>query len=338
MAKRSRKSSSAEGPSFTGDELIVVITGDDNFLIGEYQRQFREAVEKKADGEIDVLTFDGKAELADVLDELRSVGLMMQTKIVVVTDADEFVTAHREKLERYADDPAAESRLVIRPTKWNAQWRLHKAIEKVGAVAKTGDLTEAAAEKWLIDRAKTMHKRKLKAEAAALLVERIGATLGRLDGELAKVVASAGDRETIEADDVIAVVGRSSEADAWAIQSALLSGDATKAVGTLNDLIDLAGHHEQFMAYWFADLARKMCKASIMAEGRSSDYEICSSLRIWPKDRQKPFMDAVRRLGRRGTTKLLGMITEMDARAKSGSGDARRNLEQICVLLSMRLG
>jgi len=73
---------------------------------------------------------------------LETIGALV---IVVVSDADEFVTAHREKLERYADDPAAESRLVIRPTKWNAQWRLNKAIEKVGAVAKTGDLTEAAA-------------------------------------------------------------------------------------------------------------------------------------------------------------------------------------------------
>ena len=336
MAKRSTKTRAA-APSFTGDERIVVLTGDDSFLIGEYLRQLRAAVEGKADGDVDLLSFDAKAELADVYDELRSVGLMMQTKIVVVNDADDFVSAHRESLERYADDPAAESVLVLRPNTWNAKWRLHKAIEKVGQVVKCGELDETAAARWLVDRAKAMHGCTLRPQAAALIVERMGTALGRLDGELAKVIAAAGAKDAIGMEDAAAVVGRSSDADAWAIQSALLSGDPRKAVGTLNDLIDLAGHHEQFMAYWFADLARKMCKASILAEQRQSDFEICKQLKVWPKDRQKPFMDAVRQLGRRGTTRLLARITEMDAGAKSGLSDARRNLEQIGVLLAGRL-
>jgi len=341
MAKtRSRKSSSGPAKAtvdFTGEERIVVLAGEDSFLIGEYQRQLRQAVEKKADGEVDVLNFDSRAELADVFDELRSVGLMMQTKIVILTDDGDFVSNHREALERYAQDPAEQSVLVIRPSSWNATWRLHKAIEQVGQVVKCGDVTEAMAEKWLIDRAKSVHKRKLKPAGASLLVDRIGKSLGRLDGELAKVVASVGEGDAIDENDVAAVVGRSSEADAWAIQSALLSGDARQAVGTLNDLIDLAGHHEQFMAYWYADLAKKMCKAAIMAEQRKSDFDICKTLRVFPRERHKPFMDAVRKLGRRGTTKLLGMITDMDAGSKSGLSDARRNLEEISVLLSMRL-
>ena len=48
-------------------------------------------------GEVEVFRFEGKhATLAEVFDELRGYSLMMTYKLVVVSDADQWVKQHRE--------------------------------------------------------------------------------------------------------------------------------------------------------------------------------------------------------------------------------------------------
>lgn len=328
MAKRGAK---AKAPTLTGDERIVTLHGSDPFLQKEQLTAVRQLLEKRGE-EVDTLRLDGdRAEPSDVFDELRSFGLMQQYKLVVVESADKFVTDHRETLERYAADPVEIATLVLRCEKWNRSWKLSKAIEKIGAVVPCDSVSETAAERWVVDRAKKEHGCTIQASAASLLVERLGPDLGRLDTELAKLAVAAPQGTAISEADVEALVGRSSEKDAWDIQEALLSGDANRAVGKLAELIDLAGHHEQFMAYWFADLCRKLAKAASMAEQRVPDGQVCKALRVWPMDRQRPFMNAARKLGRRGSARALARITELDARAKSGFGNARRNLETFAV-------
>ena len=324
MGKRAAKS---KPTSLTGSERLVVLHGHDPFLQREMLNTLREAVEKQGH-DVDVLRLDGdRAEPADVFDELRSFGLMQQYKLVVVESADKFVTHYRENLERYADEPVDIATLVLRVTKWNKSWRVHKAIEKVGAVVTCDGVSEIVAEKWLVDRAKSHHQTSIKPAAAQCLVDRLGPDLGRLDTELSKLAVASPQNTPIDVADVEQLVGRSSEKDAWDIQDALLSGDANRAMTKLAELIDLAGHHEQFMAHWFADLTRKLAQASAMLEHNASDFEVCKTLRIWPKERQRPFMTAARKLGPRGSARALARITEMDARAKSGYATARRNLE-----------
>ncbi len=324
MAKRAAK---AKPAALTGAERLVVLHGDDPFLQREHLHTLRDAIESNGH-DVDTLRLDGdRAEPADVFDELRSFGLMQQYKLVVVESADKFVTNHRENLERYADDPVDIATLVLRVTKWNKSWRIHKAIEKIGAVVTCDGVSESVAERWVVARAKTHHAAAIKPAAAQHLVARLGPDLGRLDSELAKLAVAAPENTPIDIPDVEALVGRSSEKDAWDIQDALLSGDPNRAITKLSELIDLAGHHEQFMAHWFADLTRKLATAAAMLDTNAPEFEICKTLRIWPKDRQRPFIQAARKLGPRGAARALARITDLDARAKSGYASARRNLE-----------
>ncbi len=335
MAKRSGKSGKSAPVKFAGTERVVVLHGKEQFLQSEYLRQLREAVEANADGEVDVLRFDGPAaELAEVLDELRSLGLMQQYKLVVVSEADEFVTKHREHLERYAQSPEPGATLVLRPDTWNANWRLHKAIVKVGVVARCDEVPAPTAARWATKRIEARYGRQLSPKAAAVLVDRLGTSLQRLDSELAKLAAGVDEHQTVEVEHVEAMTGRASDRMAWDMQEALLSGDPATAIAKLHELLDLANQPKELVMYFVTDLLRKIHRAAGMVRRRVNEFQILKELKIWPQHRQAPFMHAVRRIEETGAARLLAQITDLDSRAKSGFGDHRRSLEQFCVLFA----
>ncbi|MAE61472.1 MAG: DNA polymerase III subunit delta [Planctomycetaceae bacterium] len=338
MAKQGSRGASGP-PQFSGEEMICVIYGPEAYLQRHYLDQLRDAVTKSADADVDVLHFDGPAAtLADVLDELRGIGLMQQRKIVIVEDADQFVTQYREALERYADGPTDASTLVLRPGKWNASWKLHKAIVKVGAVAKCEPLKAAAARQWLIQHAEADHGRPLAAEAASALIASLGNDLSRLSSELGKVAASGPVGELIEVEEVEALVGRASDEEAWEIQAALLSGDAGEAIEIVTELLELSNKPAELLTYFAADLVRKIHHAAVLLDAGEPTGAITKRLKLWPPDRASATLAAARRMGASEAARLLATLVEMDRRAKSGFATADRNLERFGVLFARGLG
>src|SRR5690349_17267691 len=55
-----------------------------------------------------------RAELAEVLDECRSFAMFGGGKLVVVRNADDFITKYREQLEDYCNAPSDSATLVLR--------------------------------------------------------------------------------------------------------------------------------------------------------------------------------------------------------------------------------
>lgn len=335
MARSTAKSAAAS--SFRGDEKIVVLCGKEEFLRSLLMRQLRDALQDKSGGDVETVRFDGSsATLADVLDEARSMGLMQQHKIVLVDEADEFVKKYRDALERYAAGPEPSATLILRSETWHAG-NLDKAIAKVGGVIKCEQLSPADAQKWITTDAAPRYSVKIAPPAAALLIQHMGTDLGRLDTELGKLAVSLPVGGTIEPKHVEAMVGRNSEEAAWEIQSALLSGDAAQAIGKLEELIELARHPEPLLMFAVSDLARKLHHAAAMVAQKANDFTICKELRIWPRERQGPFMKAARKLGVNRAAALLAAIVDADRRSKSGLGDFRLNLERFCVQFTQAL-
>src|SRR4029079_5012416 len=77
-----------------------------------------------------------KAELAEVLDELRSFAMFGGGKLVVVRNAEAFITRFREQLENYLESPSSSGTLVLRVTTLPSNTRVYKLIQKVGVVEK----------------------------------------------------------------------------------------------------------------------------------------------------------------------------------------------------------
>jgi DNA polymerase III delta subunit len=353
-ASSKRAASSAAGDAAL---RILVLHGPEDMLKREHLQALRTALREKH-GDIEIYNFDGKnAALADVLDELRSYSLMQVYKLVVVDDADEFVKRYREPLERYAAEPVESATLVLRATQWN-RGNLDKAVEKVGSFIKCEALKPAQAAAWLEGRAAEVHRVTLSSAAATRLVERLGSDLGRLDSELSKLAVAAvaagkgGEAGAITEELIDAAVGRGSDEQAWAIQDVMLrillaspakahAGSAPAAalatgaaLEKLHEIVELAGQSDVLVTYAIADLMRKLHLAAVMLQQGQAPFAIGTALRIWPKERQRPFVDAAARLGVAGTAAAFAQALASDRRAKSGLGDFLRNLECYCATLA----
>ncbi|MGA1393980.1 MAG: DNA polymerase III subunit delta, partial [Phycisphaerales bacterium] len=196
---------------------IVVLHGRELFLLWEWSRMLTERL-REAHGDVGVVRFDGSnAPVADVLDELRSFGLLEPHKLVIVDDAERFlaVESKRRSLEQYAASPEEQATLLLRAGTWRPG-NFDKLVAKVGTIMKCEPVSEEKAIAWCIARASKRHEADLDREAASLLVERIGSDLGRLDGEIGKLAVSpaaaeAGQRPRIDRGLVAAMVGASRE-------------------------------------------------------------------------------------------------------------------------------
>ncbi len=338
-----RKPASTTTPS-AGIDKIRVIYGPEDMLKRESLDQLRAEIDA-AHGPTDIFTFDGKAAaLADVLDELRSFSLLQQHKLVIVDDADVFVSAHREALVRYAQNPVESATLVLRSTKWN-RGNLDKMIEKVGRLIKCEPLSPADARAWLQRRAQTPHAVKIEPQAAQLLADRLGSNLMQLDTELAKLAVLAGPGTAISAVMVEQVVGRSSDEEAWAVQEAILEAMANPVspssggdghvllIEKIHEIVDLAGQPEILVAYFIADLIRNLYMAMMMKREGAPDGQIAGSFRLWGR-RQANFMRIIGQLSPDTAGRMFDRIVELDVRSKTGRGEPLRNLECFCALLA----
>jgi DNA polymerase III delta subunit len=65
------------------------------------------------------------------------------------------------------------------------------------------------------------------------------------------------------------------------------------------------------------------------AEGADS-FQISTTLKIWPRERQQPFISAARKLGVPAAARLLAAALDHDRRSKSGYGEPLAGLERLC--------
>lgn len=341
MAKRASSSKAKSGGTLDASTRICVLHGPDEIVRRQHLDELRTALEA-AHGELEVSQYDGKtAALSDVLDELRSFSLMQQYKLVLLDDAETFVTAHRSVLERYAEAPVDNATLVLRASTWRPG-NLDKLIVKVGAVIKCAAMNPADAQRWLINAAEQLHHSKLKPQAASELYARLGGDLAKAAGELGKLALQVGVGEAIDVGHVEAMVGRSSEEDVWAIQEAILEAMIARgpagqtataaALSKLHELLDLAGHHPTLVTYFVADLVRKLNQGVMMKRSGMPDGMIAKSLKLWGP-RQNLFMRAMQQVGSAELARLFDRIVALDMDGKSSRGEPVRNLESYCVSL-----
>jgi len=74
-----------------------------------------------------LFAFDAaSAEACDILDELRTASLLTARKVVLIKDADHFISKNRQLLERYFENPSSTAVLVLTVQSWPANTKLAK--------------------------------------------------------------------------------------------------------------------------------------------------------------------------------------------------------------------
>lgn len=94
------------------------------------------------DAESSITRINGdKAEIREVMTELRTVSMFGDQRIVLIEDADDFVSENRPALEKYVASPAKGSLFILDVKTWPKTTKLFKLVEKHGVAIECAELT-----------------------------------------------------------------------------------------------------------------------------------------------------------------------------------------------------
>jgi DNA polymerase-3 subunit delta len=220
---------------------VYAVYGTDHYLIRESIAAVSRTLFPDANDDPALTRFAGaQVRLADVQDELFTLPFFGRRRLVVVEEADGFVTKYRKDLEAYVDRPSSSGFLLLQVKQWMASTNLAKRLDKVGLAIDCSALPEKQAGKvvsWLTQYAKTRCDVELQTPAAHLLVELAGLEIGILTSEIEKLAVYAGEAKRIERADVARMVGAGRVETVWKALDAATTGQASSALELLDNLI-----------------------------------------------------------------------------------------------------
>jgi DNA polymerase III delta subunit len=304
---------------------VYALIGEDSFLQLQKLAEIRAQLPK----DVQSMEFDGeRAELAEVLDELRSFAMFGGGgKLVIVRNADEFVSRFRPQLEDYLAKPSSSGVLVLRVSTLPKTTRIYKLIDKLGGVEVCEPPKQAALPQWIIQRGKSVHKLAIDPAAANLLADLIGNDLGRLDNELAKIALQV-EGGRVSTEQVLHSVSFQREQEIYDMTNELAMGRPDEALRRWRHLVQLDSSAEfravTWLTMWLEDVG-------IVVSGGST------AKMAWKyRERLPQFIKVANSLGQSRYARAVTLLAEMDRRAKSGLGDATDNVEQF--ILSFATG
>ncbi len=312
---------------------VLVLYGAERFLKMEILKLVPGADDQGSDG-AELTRVTGKdADLRTVCDELLTVSMFGDQRIVMVDEADDFVTKFRGGLEKYVENPSRSSLLILDVKSWPKNTKLAKLTEKVGLNVECAELKGAALAQWLIKTASDVHQKKLDRETAQLIVQLAGDSLGLLQQELNKLVSLVGDVETITQDDVTRVVGGWRLETTWAMLDAIRDGQVGKALECLDKLI-LAGDPPIKILGGLTFTFRKLADATEYARQTRDLPGALRSAGVFPAAIAAS-ESYLKRIGFEKASRLFQMLVEADVNMKGGSRvDPKIQLEALFVQLA----
>jgi DNA polymerase-3 subunit delta len=301
---------------------IYALVGPDPFLQLQHVAEIMSVVGTGAT-RVDI---DGeRADLADVLDEVRSFSLFGSGKVVVVQSADAFLTKFREPLEAYVAKPSDSAVLVLRLSALPGTQRIAKAIAKTGVIIPCTPPKDLA--RWITDRAKSNHQIKVGPEVARLLADYVGDDLARLDSELAKLALTASGDE-VKPQDVMSGVAYQREQELSEMVNAMAAGKVTEALRRWRRLLQTDSSAEFRAVTWLSMWLNNVRKALALRKSGTPAAAIPGAIRLWPREIHAPFLQTAWNVGDRGVRIGTDLLAVIDKQSKSGVGDAAYNVER----------
>ncbi len=314
--------------------LIVMHGGERHLKAASLTLLSQQILGGTGEDAIGLTKFTGKdIDFKTVRDELQMVSMFSDRKLVVIEDADDFITTYRSQLEGYAEKPASRSVLVLDVKSWRKNTRLAKKIEADGLELECTELDGPRLDKWLIQQAKEVYDKKLLSDAAKLLPTLAGNGLGLLDQELGKLTSYVGDREEINSEDVRTLVGGWKAETTWSMVDAIRDGKAGEAIVCLNKLL-YAGEPGPKILGGLNYVFRKVALATEQSRKGGSLPQSLKDCGVFPRD--VAAMEAyLRRIRRPRAEAILETLAKADYGLKGGSRlPERLQLEQLVLWLT----
>jgi len=319
---------------------VCVAYGDDLFLRRQVMLRLRHAVLGDDEGDFSLTSFEGPtAQFREVVGELMTLAMFGSRRLVVVDEADEFVSRNREALEEYVAQPGRSGILLLDVKSWPGTTRLYKAVDAQGLAVDCGAPAGVKLTRWLCDWAKQSHKSQLALNAADSLVELVGPELGLLDQELAKLALMAGNDRKITLEMIRRMVGGWRAKTAWAMLDLALDGNVTEALRQIDRLLASPGEAPIGVLAQISAALRRLAAATrliLQAEAAGRRTSVGAALQqAGVKFALDKAEHQLRRLGRQRGSQLYRWLLAADLDLKGDSQmPPRLILERLIVRLA----
>jgi DNA polymerase-3 subunit delta len=311
---------------------VYVLYGDEDFLKRQVLAALRQHLLGTGDDTFGLSSVAGdKATFPAVQQELQTVPFLSPRRLVVVENADPFVSRARAALEKYVTDPAVTGVLVLDVKAWPATTRLAKQLGDAAVGCKAPAANRLA--EWCVQWAAARHDKQLTAQAARHLVDLVGAEMGQLDQELEKLAAYAGPAERIDFDDVDKLVGSSRMESVFKIFDAVGAGRTADALALLQRLLDQGDEPLRILGAFSMKLRRLVRAYRLNQRGRPLGAALAEA--GVPPFAASGGEQQLRHLGRRRAEQLYDWLLEIDMGLKGSSQlPPRTLLERFVVRLA----
>jgi DNA polymerase-3 subunit delta len=312
---------------------IYVIAGKDTSLVNAECDRLLDRLIKPAERATGLLNTDADGvTAAEVMDELRTLPFLTGRRIVVLKNADKFISNNRELIETYFDSPSPTGVLVMTVENFDSRTRLAKKLPQVGQLISVSQPSAAQLPSRLRQYAHEAHTKTLQAQASELLIELVGDELVRLYSEIDKLAVYVGQRKTITADDVSCLVGHNRLFDAFDVINCLIAQDTAGAVDQLRRLFSQDKDAQYSFIGALAYHLRRMFTAKVMLQRGRAEWDIAKSLRIWY--RTDELFEQLRKTSLIEIGALIQRLARADYEIKTGRATPRTVIEQFIMAMA----
>lgn len=328
---------------------LVVLFGDELFLKGRVLGQFTGQLQA-TDSDINLIKLPGnEATWREVSDELHTVSLFggAQPRIVVVQQADSFVSEHRSRLEDLAEDPPSQGMLILDVGTFPANTRLYKRVAESGLAidcrppmsGKSVD-TQAIA-KWAAAWGKQRHQLKIKPVVVEHMMDLGGTDLGIIDQNLAKLALYFDSQTEVTEQAIDEYIGGWQTRTIWQVIDNAVAGRTGAALEQLDRLL----HNGEDPIGLFAQISwslRRYAMAFDEAQryqrlGRRMDVDdvMYQAGFRFPGDKKKA-IEQLKKIGRQRGLEYYRLLLECDLSLKgSHSPQPRRRIALEKLILAL---
>ncbi len=314
-------------------ELIHVIAGKDESLVGAKRQQLLDELlepSQRTTGLFDAEA--GSVSASQVLDDLRTAPFLTDKRVVLVRDADDFVSKNRSLLEKYFDNPCPTGRLILVVKSWNKSTKLAKKLPKVGKLISVAQPSRRELPQRVIDYANDAHGKKIAYATAQLLIELTGDELTRLYSEIDKLALYADAETVIAPKHIEALIGHNRLFNAFAVIDAVIASNPGVAVERLRGMFAQDKSAEYTVVGAFAFHFRRMFNAKALLDRGTPRRQIESRLRIWGDT--NGFFAQLRQRNLKQIGQYLQQLAETDYAIKTGRAKAKVAMEQLVLKLA----
>lgn len=312
---------------------IYVITGKETSLVNAECDRLLDRLLDTQQKTTGLFTADpARISAAEVLDELRTLPFLTQKRVVLIRNADEFVSKNRQLLENYFDKPCPSGTLILTVSSWPARTRLASKLSRVGKLISITQPKPWQLPQRLIKYTHDAYDKKLTKTAAELLIELTGDELGPLYGQIDKLALLALNDKAVTPDHVESLVGHNRLFNAFAVIDAAFEGNVAGAVDRLRNMLAVDKSAEYKLLGAFAFHLRRMFNAKVLLEKGLAPAEVAKSLGIWGN--KEAFFAQLKKMSLQQIGTNLQQLAAIDYAIKTGRTKTQVAAEQLVLKLS----